>query len=214
MMHQLPNSTDGPYRGGVVREHVPPAEHGGEHGVGLPLRERLNGGRVLLTPCTIAATTVTITATDRTGEWDGAVDSRREKGPTYVEEDRGGGRGLRRLHRHGSWPCPTRRFRHRRRGRCGTANRVEGIWTLVGSTFLRQPSASSGFCLFSNLSLTLFFLINCTYIPITHFQPFSAIPIANVPHASHFLFKSTSPVPCHPTCRLQSTMPLLFPSYA
>lgn len=35
-------------RGGVAWERVPAAEHGGEHGVGLPLRERLGGGRVLL----------------------------------------------------------------------------------------------------------------------------------------------------------------------
>lgn len=34
-----------------MRERVPAAEHGGEHGVGLPLRERLGGGRVLRPPC-------------------------------------------------------------------------------------------------------------------------------------------------------------------
>jgi hypothetical protein len=49
---------DGRYRGGVAREGVPAAEHGGEHGVGLPLRERLDGGGVLPPPCATANSAV------------------------------------------------------------------------------------------------------------------------------------------------------------
>jgi hypothetical protein len=106
---------EGSYRSGVAREGVPAAEHGGEHGVGLPLRERLDGGRVLLPPCAIANTAVISLKFEpaRAEGSDGSGESRGAgKGPTDIEEDRsgGGGGGLRRLHRRRCWPCPARRF--------------------------------------------------------------------------------------------------------